>query len=340
MAELYGQRIQTTVQTKYLPFMVDAVLNGNVLFQRVVRAAKNWSGRTLRVPIKVSKNTTGQSFRGFDTFSVSATDNRQFLEFSPRFYQITCALPGDELSVADTEDKVLDLMKLTIQSDTEDMADDLGTIFYADGTGNSSKDPSGLNEIVDDGTNTAAYGGLTRATYSPFLNSTVTASGGTLTLALIDTLWTNVTSGTQKPTVGYVTEAVYNFYGQLLRPQERINKDAGTIKGIQGGAGFTGLGYMGVPILADEKATAQRLFFLNENYVDWYALPFFGAKAVQYKSQVKGNDYNAPIGLGFSWSDWIVPANAGSVVGHVYFGGQFITTNPKRHGTLTGITGI
>ena len=34
-------------------------------------------------------------------------------------------------------------MKLTIQSDTEDMADDLGTIFYSDGTGNGSKDPLG-----------------------------------------------------------------------------------------------------------------------------------------------------------------------------------------------------
>ena len=207
------------------------------------------------------------------------------------------------------------------------------------GTGNSSKDPLGLAALVDDGNTVATLGGLSRATYTT-LQSTVTASGGALTLAAIDTLWTNVTSGTQKPTVGYDTEAVYNFYGQLLRPQERINKDAGTIKGIMGGAGFTGLGYMGQPILADEKATSQTFFFLNENYVDWYALPFFGAKAVQYKSQVKGTDYAAPIGLGFSWSDWIVPANAGSVVGHVYFGGQFITTNPKRHGRLCGITVI
>ena len=38
-------------------------------------------------------------------------------------------------------------------------------------------------------------------------------------------------------------------------------------------------------------------------------------------SQIKGNDYDAPLGLGFSWSDWIVPANAGAVVGHIYFGG-------------------
>lgn len=86
--------------------------------------------RTNHLPYRVwnmvSKNTADTSFRGFDAFSVAATDNRQFLEFTPSFYQITRALPGDELSVADTDSKILDLMKLTIQSDTEDMADDLG----------------------------------------------------------------------------------------------------------------------------------------------------------------------------------------------------------------------
>ncbi|MBI5732618.1 phage major capsid protein [Candidatus Jorgensenbacteria bacterium] len=339
MAELYGQRIQTTVQTKYLPFVVDTVLNSNVLFQRVVRGAKKWSGRTLRVPVKVSKNTTGTSFRGFDTFSTSATDNRQFMEYSPAFYQITCALPGDELSVADTEDKVIDMMKLTIQSDTEDMADDLGTIFYADGTGNTSKDPLGLAALVDDGNSVATIGGLSRSTYAT-LASTVTASSGTLTLAKMDTLWSAVTSGTQKPTAFYTTETVFNLYGQLLRPQERIMKDASTMKGLVGGTGFSALEFNAKPVLMDEKATSGIFAAVNENFVDWYALPFFNAKAIAYKSQIKGNDYDAPIGLGFSWTDWIVPANAGSVVGHIYFGGQFITTNPKRHGKLTGVTGI
>ncbi len=339
MAELYGQRIQTTVQTKYLPFVVDTILNSNVLFQRVVRGAKKWSGRTLRVPVKVSKNTTGTSFRGFDTFSTSATDNRQFLEFTPSFYQISVALPGDELSVADTEDKVLDLMKLTIQSDTEDMADDLGTIFYADGTGNSSKDPLGLAALVDDGTSVATIGGLSRSTYAT-LASTVTASSGTLTLAKVDTLWSAVTSGAQKPSATYTTEAVFNFYGQLLRPQERIMKEASKMKGMTGGTGFTSLEYNAKPIIADEKCTSGAFIMVNEDFVDWYALPYFNAKPISYKSQIEGNDYSAPLGLGFSWSDWVIPANSASVVGHVYFGGQFITTNPKRHGKLTGITGI
>ena len=340
MAELYGQRVQSTVQTKYLPYVVDTILNSNVLFQRVVRGSKKWSGRKLEVPIKYAKNTTGQSFRGFDTFSVAATDNRVKMEFNPAFYQITCALPGDELSVADTEDKVLNLMKLTIQSDTEDMADDLGTIFYADGTGNSSKDPLGLSALVDDGNAVSTIGGLSRSTYAT-LASTVTASSGTLTLAKVDTLWAAVTSGSQKPTAFYTTETVFNLYGQLLRPQERINKEASKMKGeLFGNTGFTALEYNGKPLIMDEKCTSGALIGVNEKFVDFYALPFFNAKPIGYKSQMEGNDYDAPIGLGFSWSDWIIPANAGSVVGHVYFGGQFITSNPKRHGKLTGITTV
>ncbi len=340
MTELYGQRIQTTVKESYLPFAVDTVLNSNVLFQRVVRASKKWSGRVLRVPVKVSKNSTGTSFRGFDTFSTSATDNRQFLEFTPSFHQITVSLPGDELAVADTEDKVLDLMKLTIQSDTEDMADDLGTAFYADGTGNGSKDVLGLAALVDDGNSVSTIGGLSRSTYAT-LASTVTASGGTLTLAKVDTLWNAVASGSQKPSAIYTTEAVFAFYGQLLRPQERINKEAGRVKGqLVGGTGFTALEYNAKPVIADEKCTSQAFIMVNEDFVDFYALSFFGSKPVSYSSQIKGNDYEAPVGLGFSWSDWIIPANAGAVVGHIYFGGQFITTNPKRHGKLTGVTGI
>jgi len=339
MTELYGQRIQTTVQTEYLPFVVDTILGSNVLFQRVVRAAKKWSGRTLRVPIKYAKNTTGQSFRGFDTFSVAATDNRQYMEYTPSFYQITCAFPGDEMSVADTDSKVLDLMKLTIQSDTEDMADDLGTIFYSDGTGHSNKDPLGLAALVDDGTSVSTIGGLSRTTYST-LQSTVTASGGTLTLAKVDTLWINTGSGAQKPSAFYSTEAIFNYYGQLLRPQERITKDASLMKGVTAGSGFTALHYNGKPILMDEKCTSGALIAVREDDVDWYALPYKLAKPVQYKSQIDGNDYGAPMGLGFSWSDWIIPANAAGVVGHIYFGGQFITKNPKRHGKLTGITGI
>ncbi|TSA57314.1 phage major capsid protein [bacterium] len=338
MSEIYGQRIQTTVQTNFLPYFVDTVLGSNVLFQRLVRGAKKWSGRKLEVPIKYKKNETGQSVRGFDTISVAATDNRIKAEFFPSFYTITVALSNDELAVADTEDKVIDLMQAEIQGSCEDMADDLGDIVYGDGTGNSSKNPLGLGALVDDGDNVASIGGLSRSTYDT-LQSTVTASGGTLSLAKMATLYTAVSSGTQTPTAFFTTEAVWNLYEQLLQPQERITKTAGTVKGMKGGTGFTALDYKGKPVLADEKCTSGYFYALNENYIDFYALPSFNAKPIAYKSQIEGNDYNAPVGLGFSWTDWIIPANSLSVIGHIIFGGQFTTTNPKRSGVLTGVTG-
>ena len=348
----FGTRVTTTTQDKIMPKVVDTVLNGNVFATRVLSKAAKWHGETLKFPIKHAKNTTGTSFSGFDTFSTAATDNRVNMQFSPKFYQITCALPRDELSVnAVTEERVIDLAKLEMESTAQDMADDIGTIFYGDGTGNSSKDFSGLEAIVDDTTNVATYGGLSRTTYASQLNSTVTASSGVLSLAKMSTLYSAVTSGAQKTTLGLCSETIFNLYEQLLQPQERIAKDVSMMKaggnmgkagtGMVGGTGFTGLYYKGFPILADEKATSGVLYFLNEDFLDWYALPMAMTQSIKFRSQdIEGNDYSDVTGLGFSWSGWVTPTNSAAVVGHVYLGGELVSKNPRRHGKLTSITSV
>src|SRR3990167_9726437 len=116
-----GTRVTTTTQDKYMPKLVDTILNGNVFATRMLSRAEKWSGERIKHPIKHAKNTTGTSFAGFDTFSTSATDNRINLEFVPKFYQITAALPLDELSVNATEEKVIDLAKITLASAAQDM---------------------------------------------------------------------------------------------------------------------------------------------------------------------------------------------------------------------------
>ena len=157
----------------------------------------------------------------------------------------------------------------------------------------------------------------------------------------MDTLYSAVTSGSQKPTAGYCNQTVWDLYGQLIRSEERIPKDVPMMKGgIVAGTGFTGLFYRGFPLLADEKATAQVLYFLNEDYLDWHGLDMPKKQPIRVKDQIDGNDYSAAMNLGFSWSDWITPINQASMVGHIFFSGNLVTRNPKRHGKLTGITGI
>lgn len=187
---------------------------------------------------------------------------------------------------------------------------------------------------------TPTIGGQSRTTYTT-LASTVTASGGTLSLAKLDTLWNAVTSGTQKPTIIVTTETIFSLIGQLFNPMQRIDSVAATVKGgLKAEGGFTAIKYRGVDVIADEKCPTGTLYMLNENFINFYALPAFGANAIQYKADIKGNDYDAPLGLGFSWTDWIKPTNQAALVGHIYFGGQFICDNPKRQGKLTGVTGI
>lgn len=339
-----ANRVTTTTNSRLLPKLVDTVLDSNVFATRMLTSAAKWTGEKIQKTIKTSKNDQGGSFDNFDTFSTSAVDTRDKLEFDARFYEINAVVSLTELSKNKADaNRMVELATITLAESAEDMADDIGTIFYGDGTGNGGKDFLGLEAIVDDGTNAATYGGLTRSSFANNnIDATVTASGGTLTLAKMATLRSAITSGSVKPTMGYTTETIFDLYEQLLQPQERINKDVPAMRaGLVGGTGFVGLSYKGFEILADEKATSGVLYFINENFMEWRALPMATTTPINFSvSDIEGNDYTNVKGLGFSWSGWVKPTNAASLIGHVYLGGELWSSNPKRHGKLTGVTGV
>ncbi len=236
----------TVTNQTLAPNVVDTILNSNVGATRFFMRAKAWKGETMKFPIKWQKGVAGSSFSGFDTFSTAASDTRVNLAFTPKFYQTNVSLPLDQVWIneAAREAKMIDLAEIEMASRAQDMADSLGDQFYGNGTGNSNKDFTGLGAIVDDGTLVATYGGLTRSTYTT-IKATVTASGGTLTLAKLDSLHDAITSGSQKPTVILTTKAIFSLYGNLLQPQERIMKEVPMAKGkgLASGTGFTALLY-------------------------------------------------------------------------------------------------
>jgi len=339
-----SDRVSTSTNTKLQAGLVDTVLNSSVLVGRMLTSAAKWEGEKIRQPIKVTKNTQGGSFSGLDTFGTAAVDTRLNIEFPAKFFEKPVVIPLTELSLNQADpQRPFSLMSAEVKSTAQDMADDIATAFYGDGTGNSSKDFLGLEAIVDNGTNAATYGTQTRAT-STTLNSTVTASGGSLSLAKMATLYNAVSSGAVKTSLGLTTETVFSLYEQLLQPQERIMKDVSVMrnaKGLFGSTGFTGLAYKGFPILSDEKCTSGVLYFVNEDFLEFRALPMAKTTPVPYRAMdIEGNDYTNVEGFGFSFSDWIIPSNQASVIGHIYLGGELWSSNPKRHGKLTGITSV
>lgn len=348
----FTNRVATTTNVKLIPKVVDTVLNSNILFQRVVQNAKPWSGDRMRFPIKYQNGVTGTSFSGMDTFSTAASERRINMEYFVKGYEKNVTLPLMEVDANATDEQTINLVANELSLAAQEMADEVGTIFYADGTGNSSKDFLGLGAIVDDGASVSTIGGLSRSTYTT-LQSTVTASGGTLTLDKIRTLYNAITSGGQRPTVGITSEAVFGYWEKLLQQFYRINSSAVKVdpsrayQGNNAGApmaatpSFAGLDYQGFPVFMDEKCTSGVLFFLNENFIEWRAMKSKMGKSVPYDpAPIEGNDYKSIGDFGFSWTDWIKPINQYAIVGHLILEGELLTTNPKRHGKLTGITGV
>jgi hypothetical protein len=336
-----SNRVLTTTRFKLVPKVVDTVLRSNVFATRMLEKAQKFSGYSMKFPFKYTTNNQFEVFDGFDTLSTTAVQTRTNLEFFPSFSGIPVVIALTELAKNETEEGVLDLMALEMKSTAQDMADQIGTLFYADGTGTGGKAPLGLAAIVDDGTSVATYGGQARATYTT-LKATKTASGGALSLAKMATLWNTLSDGTVTPTIGITDKTTWSLYEQLLTPQERINKTPTSYKGgLKGSTGYTGLDYKGMPILSDQKATSGYLYFLNEDFIAWYGMNIPQSEPVRYKSvDIEGNDYSNVMGLGFNWIDWVRPINGLQLVGRIVLGGQLICENPRRQGVLTGITGV
>lgn len=341
-----GNRVQTTTRDFLMPILVDTVLEGNKFAGSIVRKAKKWTGKRMQVPVKFAKNTTVTSWSGFDQLSTAATDNRVLMNFDPGFVTVTTALPLDEISTSmksGAEEAVLNLVKLQIESDTEDLADGIGTQFWGTGTGNSNKDLQGIGAIVDDGSSVATFGGLSRSQYTG-LQAVVTASGGTLTLDKMTTLYNDISNGGGvNPTIGYAIDAVHALYEKLLVSQERyVISPSEAKKGFTAGTGAKELAFKGIPIVRDRKATAQTLFMWDETFIDWYALPVEGDEPVKLTDDIEGNDYTKSEvqGYGFTWSGWVKPTNQRAWIGFTNLGGQLIGRNPLRSGKLTGVTGV
>lgn len=292
--------------------------------------------------IKYQKGTAITSFAGFDNLPTSFTDTRILLKYNPKFVAGNVALAVTDIASNNTAAKVLSLTEVEMMSRAQDMADSIGTMLYADGTGNASKDFNGLGNIIDD---TASIGGLSRSTYTT-LASTNTASGGTLSLYKMRTLFNAISDATVAPTDAMCDYTVWALYETLLQPQEKIYKEVNVAPNFKGYTGFDSLMFAGLPVSPDRKATSGVLFMTNADYLNFYSLKALSGegmtgKPIQVGGKLfTGNQYEKSANLGFFWTGWIKPVAQLAYNSFIVLGGNLITDNPRRHGKLTGIAGV
>ena len=348
----YNNVVDTLTLEDIVPQVVDTVLRTNRFATMMLAKPKKFRAATQDFPIKYQTGTAITSFAGFDTLPNSFTDTRVLMKYNPKFVTANVALAVTDIAANATDRQVLSLVEVEMMSRAQDLADGIGTMFYGDGTGNSSKDMLGLGAIVDSGSSVATIGGLSRSTYTT-LASTVTASSGTLTLYKMRTLYNAIGDAGAWPTVALTDFTTWALYESLLQPQERIYKDIVIAKNFKGYTGFElkadGLSFAGLVVVPDRKCTSGTLFMLNEDSVKFWALDVLdgsGANSMVGKP-VKvggklfvGNQYDAAENLGFFWSGWIKATTQLAYNSFIVLGGNLLTDNPRRQGKLTGITSV
>lgn len=351
----FTDRVVTITQDKIVPKIFDNILSDNFLPFRLVGNGNKWVGENLKIPVKLVKSSNGGSFAGLDTFATSTVESRKTLQYEPKAYAMSVVVPGLEKLVNGTTAQVVNLVKAEMESAAMDAADDIGTMLYADGTGNGGKDFEGFANLIDDGTVAPTVGGLSRTTY-PTLAGYRLASGGLMNLVKLGTVYINVSGGSankQKPTVIISDEVRQNLYMDLLTPTVRANYDVSgfpvvtrSSKGaiasgeLKGAAGFTSVIYRGVPWVADEKCGTD-IWFVNENYLDWYGITDPEMTQVSFGETHDGTYSEAPSKFtGLQFSGMMRPVNQYGDVGQIFLMGNLTESAPRRQGIFTGVTTV
>lgn len=341
----FSNPVDVLTMEDIMPNVVDTVLRANTFTTRIMlKDTMKFRSATQDFPIKYQKGTATQSFIGFQTLPTSFTDTRVLMKYNPAFNEANVALATTDVAANNTLRKVLDLTEVEMISRAQDLADSIGTQFYASGAGT---DFNGLGNIVSA---TGTIGGLSRSQYTT-LQSTVTASSGTLSLFKMRTLFNNIADGEIQPNESFTTYDVWALYEQLLQPQERIAKEAGInpAPNFKGYTGYRSIMFAGLPITPDRKCTSGYLYMLNMDFLNFFTLDMLGGldKGGYSGEKVKvgsklftGSQYSPDENFGFFWTGFIHATNALAWNSFVVVGGNLVSANPRRQGVLTGITGI
>jgi len=339
-----GINITTTTNQYLAPFWVDQTLRDNYFFGKLMQKTKKWNGSQMVFGMKYQKGVSSVAFNGFDLLPITQQPTTVNMTFYPTFVATNVALAGSDLSVNATPMAVLNLMKVTMESRAQDASDDVGNFLQGDGTSFGGKAPSGLGNIVDNGTTAPTYGGLSRAAYSG-LNATVTPSGGTISLVKVRTLWNNISDGSVIPDFIVTDYTTWGYFEQLQTSFQRNNQDfSPSDRTVAQTSGYSEQRWDGMIISRDKKVTTGNFYMLNLKYLEWYALKWWEGERVSPKAKdIKGNVYTDSLyapGDAFTWTGMIKAYNQGTVNGFMILGGQAISLAPFRQAVLTGVAGV
>lgn len=288
MALTYDE-IQSLTNKYIWPKVIDNAYKSNALFTRLYKKKVMVDGgEFLSIPLLYDDNDAQGSYSGYDVLSTTPNEQITAATFQWKQLYSTLAFSGLEMIKNSGKFAVVNLLKSKRDNCVASLKYMIGTQVHSDGTGNGSKDVTGLQAVI--AATGTSYGGIldTDITSGLWLAKRDTSTT-TLTLAAMTKLYGQATEDSNMPDLGITSQAVLDKYETLLQPQQRFTSS------VEVDGGFHGLKFKGIPIVADSKTPGSGggtednyLYFLNTKYLFWYTHPerdFYSRPKIEIATQ-------------------------------------------------------
>ena len=291
----YSDIITTTIQSRSGE-LSDNWTNNNALMRKL-RAkgnVKSFSGGNVimqEIGYNDSSLINANSYSGYETINIAPNSPISSAEFSIRQYAGSVSMSGLEMLQNSGKEAFIDLMEGRVQIAEGQLLNRMDYDAYQDGTGNGSKNLTGLALAVPDDPTTGTYGGIARASYTFWRSQYyrgVTDGGAAVSAANIQAYMTTLAlrcvRGNNKPDLWIGDSTYFAFYVNSLQAIQRIQSLSGEGKAGAGfgpelafyGGGMAATVTMGGGISGavtstqlTSGATSAHMWALNTDFIFW-----------------------------------------------------------------------
>lgn len=245
-------------------------------------------GSEIRIPILYEKNSTSKTYALYETLDITPQDGITAAQFPWKAHAVSISIAGLEEAMNSGEEEKVDLLEAKIRQAEITAADDFAIYFAGDGTGNSGKNPLGVEALIgDESSAVTVVGGIDAAAAgSEFWRSPVDRVAEQLDLPALESIYNRATRGSDGPDGVFSGVTLFEKYVSLLVPALRLTDPK------VGEAGFRNVLYKGAAWTPDaelESSQSDAVYFINSSHVGITTLKNQWLKTTPFKSPVNGD---------------------------------------------------
>ena len=162
--------ITTTIQSRSEE-LADNATNNNALLRRLkskgnVRTVSGGNVILEEIMYTDANTVNANSYSGYEVINITPNSPISAAQFSFTQYAAAVSISGLEILQNSGKEALIDLMESRVRIAEIQLQNRIDYDCYSDGTGNGSKNITGLAAAIPDDPTTGTYGGISRTTWS------------------------------------------------------------------------------------------------------------------------------------------------------------------------------